>query len=82
MNRENLITLASTDSDYVGVDAADLRALFSEKPDHPQGAAWCAANGAKVGMVRVARATLRDLLDMPTESSAGDPYPSTKLKRE
>lgn len=81
MNREKLITLASTPADYVGVDAADLRALFEAKPQHAQGPSWLAANGSKVGMIRIARATLRGLLDMELEKPTGDQYPSTALVR-
>ncbi len=78
MNHENLmaVTLSTLDSayDYVGVDAADLRSLFKANRIHPQGAAWLAANGSKVGMLWIACATLRELLDLPPEKPTGNTY--------
>jgi len=79
MNLDHLRNLALSPSEYVGVDAADLRRLFAANPSHPQSACWQAANGAKVGMVRIARATLRQLLGMPLEDTPTDPYPSTAI---
>jgi hypothetical protein len=83
MTNEQLIALADAPGEYVAVEIDVLRELMSKFPNQEPWQSWLAANGSSVGKKRIARATLRRLLEMPEADAsiggADQQYASTRI---